>query len=273
MRVPDLLRKALVVARKLQLTDFEDWIARELDGYKLTRDVPPYRVIHGGIRAWNPYNRSWIPGVFEDPTEAERLSRRANGASVSELEETLEETKRRGGQLQMPFDQATQAALMRRFNVPLIPTLVISHTSLRHILDAVRTTVLNWALRLEADGIRGEGLTFTNQEREKVASPVYNTMNFYGGVSGSQIQQASVDSSQAMGIADSTLKELLSVVEEALARGGLARSGNDETGVEGGAADARCSSLLASPKAHYHSRISEVRADDSRRNDRQHPGS
>ncbi len=185
-------------------------------GTKLTRDVPPYRVIHGEIRAWNPYNRSWIPGVFEDPKEAERLSRRANGASVSELEETVEEVKRRGGQLQMPFDQVTQAALMRRFNMPFIPTLVISHTSLRHILDAVRTTILNWSLRLEADGVRGEGLTFSKQEREKVASPVYNTINFYGGVSGSQIQQATVDSSQAMGIADSTLKELQAVVEHAL---------------------------------------------------------
>jgi hypothetical protein len=216
VRIPDLLRKALVIARKLQLTEFEEWVSRELEGYKLTRDVPPYRVIRGEVRAWNPYNQSWIPGVFEDPSEAERLSRRANGSSVSELEETLEESRRRGGQLQMPFDQATQAALMRRFNLPLIPTLVVSSTSLRHILDAVRTTVLNWALRLEADGIHGEGLTFSTQEREKVASAVYNIMNFYGGVSGSQVQQASFDSNQTMGFADATLKELLSAVEKAL---------------------------------------------------------
>ncbi len=49
----DILRKALVVARKLNLKDFEHWIKLELDGYP-SEDVPDYRRTQGQLRAWNP---------------------------------------------------------------------------------------------------------------------------------------------------------------------------------------------------------------------------
>ncbi|HBP87483.1 MAG TPA: hypothetical protein DD706_07295 [Nitrospiraceae bacterium] len=45
--IADLLRKALVVARKLGLKEFEWWVAKELSGYEETKDVPQYR--GGGV--------------------------------------------------------------------------------------------------------------------------------------------------------------------------------------------------------------------------------
>lgn len=51
--IESLLRKAYLVARKLKLSDFEEWINNEQNGYK--REVPDYRMIHGEYRAWNPY--------------------------------------------------------------------------------------------------------------------------------------------------------------------------------------------------------------------------
>lgn len=56
--IESLLRKAYLVARKLKLSDFEEWINNEQNGYK--REVSDYRMIHGEYRAWNPY-RGWIP--------------------------------------------------------------------------------------------------------------------------------------------------------------------------------------------------------------------
>ncbi len=40
VRVPDLLRKALVVAKKLKITEFEKWINNELNGYSESDEIP-----------------------------------------------------------------------------------------------------------------------------------------------------------------------------------------------------------------------------------------
>jgi hypothetical protein len=72
--VSELLRKALVVARKLKLSELQKWIENELNGYK--DETPDYRVAFGQIRGWNPYN-GWVPLIFEDHKEAEALSKRA----------------------------------------------------------------------------------------------------------------------------------------------------------------------------------------------------
>lgn len=59
--VETLLRKAYLVAKKLKLTDFEEWLNSEQNGYH--GEVPEYRMISGNYRAWNPY-RGWIPVYY-----------------------------------------------------------------------------------------------------------------------------------------------------------------------------------------------------------------
>ena len=63
--VLDLLRKALVVAKKLGVEDFQKWIELELDGYKQI-PIPEYRLIRGQLRGWNPYHE-WVPIQTHDP--------------------------------------------------------------------------------------------------------------------------------------------------------------------------------------------------------------
>lgn len=41
----ELLRKALVVAKKLEVKDFEDWIELERNGYTDNQSIPQYRYI------------------------------------------------------------------------------------------------------------------------------------------------------------------------------------------------------------------------------------
>ena len=40
--------------------------------------------------------------------------------------------------------------------------------------------MLDWSLKLETDGILGNDLTFTEQEKQKVSSATYNIQNFVG---------------------------------------------------------------------------------------------
>ncbi|WP_433971895.1 hypothetical protein [Tunturiibacter lichenicola] len=45
--------------------------------------------------------------------------------------------------------------------------VIISSGEAWGIVDAVRTALLDWSLKLEQAGIKGEDLSFSNEEREK----------------------------------------------------------------------------------------------------------
>ena len=52
--IESLIRKAYLVAKKLKLKEFEEWLNQEQNGYK--KEIPEYRNITGEIKAWNPYD-------------------------------------------------------------------------------------------------------------------------------------------------------------------------------------------------------------------------
>ena len=81
--IESLMRKAYLVARKLNLTEFEEWINQEQNGYK--GQVPEYRYIVGEIKAWNPYY-GWIPMVFSADI-ADMISKMPIPTSISELQD------------------------------------------------------------------------------------------------------------------------------------------------------------------------------------------
>lgn len=192
--VTDLLRKAIVAAKKLGITEFEVWAENELSGYPPDVDIPRYRNVRGDIKAWNPYH-GWIPVLLQDANLAERLSARNCSQGIAELESLLQSSDN-NGLLQMPFPKANEQRLMSMMELPLVPTLVVSRTAVVRIVDTARNTVLNWALRLEQDGILGYGMSFTPDERSRAAGHTYNITNFHGSVTGSQIQQFSPGASQ-----------------------------------------------------------------------------
>ena len=204
-RVPilDILRKALVVARKLSLADAQAWIEKELNGYHRSDAPPTHRLLTGQVRVRNPYH-GWQPVIFEDPVEAERSSKCFSGQPIGELEDLI---KRGSGALQFPFDPADLNRLMEGMSLPLPPTRILDRASIRGILDAVRNMLLEWTLKLEKDGIMGEGLTFTSEEKE-AASHGHYTINYNAPVGTSQVQQGSHGSTQSMSVAQTDFKAL-----------------------------------------------------------------
>ena len=52
------------------------------------------------------------------------------------------------------------------FKLDVQPTLHISQPSVHSILDAIKDTILRWSLELEQNGILGEGMTFSEQEKK-----------------------------------------------------------------------------------------------------------
>src|ERR1017187_5319112 len=48
--IPTVLRKAKILAVRLQYPEFEAWVDRELNGYAGRSSLPPYRVLPVGVR-------------------------------------------------------------------------------------------------------------------------------------------------------------------------------------------------------------------------------
>lgn len=64
--IVNVLRKAHLIASKLKLTDFDQWIQYELDGYPDQQEsCPEYRNIRGSLKAFNP-RLGWIPALIND---------------------------------------------------------------------------------------------------------------------------------------------------------------------------------------------------------------
>ena len=210
--ITDLLRKSLVVARKLKIAEFEIWVSSELNGYSKNDEIPEYRWGTGFVKAWNPYH-GWQPVMFEDNKMAAAVSRRANAQSIAEIENLLEKDDGKST-YQMPFSASVESQLRKAISFDTQITLFVPSTNIVKIIDAVRNIVLNWAMKLEEDGILGEGLTFTKEEKEVATRTEYNITNFYGTVENSQFQQQTKDSIQIKSDVPLDFNSIVQIINE-----------------------------------------------------------
>lgn len=190
VRITDLLQKALVVASKLGLEDFKLWILKELEGYPDKKGIPQYRIVSSIIRAHNPF-RGWIHCQFEDQEISKHLSNITFAQPIGELEALVLSNKDKNGILEVTFTQEVTNTLMKMANSALPPTRFINKAKIFGILDTIRTTVLKWTLKLEEEGILGEGLTFSDEEKEKAqkSSSVHiENYGIWGSVQAENVQ-------------------------------------------------------------------------------------
>lgn len=187
-----ILHKARIAAFKLKQETFLQWIDQELNGYGACAldDLPRYRVLIGNLVAKNPYH-GWIPAIIRNADLAETVSRFGCWESISEIERQTKSIGKNASLLHI-FAHAKQEALMKIFNEDMQFAVQFSSARYAAIIDKVRNSVLNWSLELEAIGIIGDGMQFTNENR-KGASIV--TQNIFAtnigilGASGDQTAQ------------------------------------------------------------------------------------
>ncbi|MBC7944821.1 MAG: hypothetical protein H7X91_06090 [Burkholderiales bacterium] len=211
--VTQLVQKCLVVATKLGIDEFANWSRLELDGYK-EAEVPGYRVVRGQPQVFNPY-RGHQPLHFGDLKQAERLSEMNFNQPIGELEHELRHAEKTGlGDFQVLYPPAVEKLLRNAIRFNLQPSLNVNASQFRRILDAVRKAVLEWSLRLESDGITGEGMSFSREEKETAQSTTYHIKNFFqGNVDRSQIQIEAVSTTQSQSTLELNISRLRDVVK------------------------------------------------------------
>lgn len=186
--IESLLRKAYLVAKKLKLKDFEEWINQELNGYD--NQFPKYRSVRGEIKAWNPYH-GWIPMILS-ANVADLVSSMPLGLPISAISDSYNSSD---GTVCLTVNAAMTEFFNKSSNfIPTKYAFFVSKSEMYRIMGTVRNKILDWALLLEQNEILGEGMTFTEKEKEIASNTqVINnyTNNFYSDVSDVDIRQGS----------------------------------------------------------------------------------
>lgn len=170
------LRKAHIIAVKLKLDDFDKWINNELNGYKAEQDAPNYREVNGVLREHNPYN-GWIPVIINNRELEELICKRKMCDSIIVLMELYDSGK--DAVLYLPGELLT--ILQSISGGPMFQqALFVDRCQVKHIIEQVKDTLLQWTLTLEEMGILGEELQFTEQEKT-IAKDMPQTINYYYG--------------------------------------------------------------------------------------------
>lgn len=174
----NLLRKALIVSTKLQLSDITEWISLELNGYTDYEKLPRYRIAQGELKAKNPM-RGLIPLIAESPEMHDAMARVNICESIPSLIQMLEAEN---GIIAYYFDPGMERKIMSWQSGPAMrPVRIIGKNILRDVIENTKTNILEWALRLEANGILGRDLTFSSTEKDvAMSTKTINITNFQG---------------------------------------------------------------------------------------------
>jgi len=187
-KVTDILRKAYILASKLNIPDFKIWINNELNGYNDYEIIPDYRKVQGDLKGLNPY-RGWIPVMIPDSKNEEILKTRKLGESIPELENLVNNSKD-SLYIMLPDN------FSKYLNFPTKVRFNIGQSQIVSIIEKVKNIILEWSLKLEEDKILGENMTFSKEEKETAADKNYTVNHFYGNISESQFQQNTQNSTQ-----------------------------------------------------------------------------
>jgi len=219
VKVADLLRKALVVSNRLGVSEIDEWIQHELGGYQTIDQLPTYRRLQGELKVHNPY-RGWQPVMIEDAKLFDLITTAQVGSAINEIEHQVHGK----GVIHYPLPSKQKIALMDAAGLPGEPVLFLQESQLVGVLDAVRNTILKWALSLGDKGVVGEGVSFSPDERAAASQVTYQITNIIGSMSNSQLQQQSDGAKQTMitkGLDVEALKAVINAIEDAIGAAGL----------------------------------------------------
>ena len=173
-----VLRRAHVIATKLELSEFDQWITNELNGYPNQDACPNYRIVRGVLKGFNPY-QGWIPTMISDSELEKMICEVRVPNSISEIV-SLCKTSENG--LVSEFTGEKLKLINELFDSPIQMryALHLSSSSVSDIVEKVKNTILEWTLKLESEGVLGEGMRFSNEEKQNAQSMPQTINNYFG---------------------------------------------------------------------------------------------
>lgn len=158
------LRSAQVIASRLRLGAFAYWTRCELDGYHDDDSPPSYRQIIGRIVQVDTRDEHTLT-AGQIPAAMESLIALPLRCSVVPIIEMLREKNLAHFAADIPPKVLAAKGLTQRAGCGN-PYAIVTRASYALILNAVRSAIVDWGLRLSSLGIKGDGLTFSREEQD-----------------------------------------------------------------------------------------------------------
>lgn len=204
--IVSILRKAHLIASKLNLSEFNKWIINELNGYEDYSSIPDYRSVVGEIKAKNPYY-GLVP-IMLPSNMASELNVRKIFNPMSEIVALVQDNK----SITMSLPTEISEMLCASSGITLPCYYIFGSHYLTGIIESVKNTLLEWCIKLEKDGIMGDEFEFTNQEIEK-AKGIPQQINYYGQVINGNVNNSQVINGNTNSV-DFKLNEFSAIVDE-----------------------------------------------------------
>lgn len=223
--VVNILRKAHLIASKLKLTDFDQWIQHELNGYPDQESCPEYRKVRGSLKAFNPY-QGWVPTIILDNEFEKMICERKLANSISEIISLCQSSE---SGLISNFSGEHLALFNQMFDspLPIRYALHIPTTAVKDIEEKVKNTILEWTLKLESEGIVGENMVFSETEKDSAVNIPQTVNNYYGNTS---VINSPSDNVQIMSGSENTVtfsydkvKDVVDAVEKSIGESDLSK--------------------------------------------------
>lgn len=223
--VVNILRKAHLIASKLKLTDFDQWIQHELNGYSDQESCPEYRKVRGSLKAFNPY-QGWVPTIIPDNEFEKMICERKLANSISEIISLCQSSE---SGLILNFSGKHLALFNQMFDspLPIKYALHIPTTAVKDIEEKVKNTILEWTLKLESEGIVGENMVFSETEKDSAVNIPQTVNNYYGNTS---VINSPSDNVQIMSGSENTVtfsydkvKDVVDAVEKSIGESDLSK--------------------------------------------------
>lgn len=187
--VEELLNKTYMVARKLDIQTLISWCESELFGYT-TENLPLYRKFYGDLMLYHEY---YGLKPFFIPDDVKEIVSLINYKSpISEIENFILNSEGKFIERVLPYEAKKILMEIQSNPIKLEPKLIVSRTDLMNMKSKIKLTILDWALKLEKEGILGEGIQFSTSEKEKAMTTQFHIQNmqgFVGNISGGNMQQ------------------------------------------------------------------------------------
>jgi hypothetical protein len=158
--------------------------------------------LFGELKARNPYH-GWIPVTVPSQIH-EFISKRPVHQPISEIETLVETGKDKNFSL-ITMPPKLEEFLREYDHIPYEIQIHIDVSQAKGVLEAIRDVVLNWSLKLEEDGILGEEMSFSQEEKLIAAKHDYSSF-IHINIEQSQMQNSSSESQSSSGAFSNDLR-------------------------------------------------------------------
>jgi hypothetical protein len=205
-------REALAISSKLGQKQIEAWLHSEVFGYG-NDETPEYRSVIVEPQFFNPYN-GWCPIVIGEGELREYLTAGNIGQPLGEIENLLASD---ASCVQRSYPPELEAIIQSQLPRPMRIRGKISKSFLYRVCEHVRNTILKWLLELEKNGVTGNGMSFSADERRSALAPSQTIYATNVGVIASSHDSSTQNISATSQIDARKIEGLVENVEPALA--------------------------------------------------------